>query len=315
MCEKTVTGKPACIALLCTCLLVTVNVTAADSSSTSSTPASEPSVQDILNAANSGQMGKAKKMVEQVLASHPNSAKAHYLAAQIYAKMGERAPAREELSRAQQLDPAMSFVNADQLSQLRAAVGVAGGATVDTESLTEAEHHQVDQLADRLVQQCHSAISSLPLPQNPPPELGLQDYIKADAQGVCECVGTRFRSTVTPALVRNGTEESTRAFTTSVASSCAVEQFKAFWPKACLKFAEFGASLSPDRQLSESKVEEVCSCVQPTVDAMTPATLAEALRQTTADYSDYQRNSSVAMSRPASLASAIQTCIVKAARR
>jgi tetratricopeptide (TPR) repeat protein len=158
-------------------------------------------------------MGKAKKMVEQVLASHPNSAKAHYLAAQIYVKMGERARAREELSRAQQLDPAMGFVKAEQLSQLRAAVGVAAAATVDPQSLTEAEHHQVDQLADRLVQQCHSAISSLPLPQNPPAELGLQDYIKADSQGMCDCVGTRFRSTITPALVRNGTEESTRAFT------------------------------------------------------------------------------------------------------
>jgi uncharacterized protein len=81
--------------------------------------AADPTVHDIYQAAHTGQLKKAEAMVQRVLASHPDSAKAHYVAAEVYGQAGERGRARAELSAAQKIDPGLSFVKPDALSKLQ----------------------------------------------------------------------------------------------------------------------------------------------------------------------------------------------------
>ena len=44
-----------------------------------------------------GHLDQAQQMMTQVLADHPNSAKAHYVQAELYAREGKAALARSEL--------------------------------------------------------------------------------------------------------------------------------------------------------------------------------------------------------------------------
>jgi hypothetical protein len=81
--------------------------------------AASPSVEDIYQAAKSGRLDDAQKMVEQVLAEHPNSAKAHYVAAEIYAKEGRLPIARNELMAAEKLQPGLPFANPQSAAALK----------------------------------------------------------------------------------------------------------------------------------------------------------------------------------------------------
>ena len=50
---------------------------------------SEPSMAEVYAAAQAGQLDKAQTMIQQVLVSHPNSAKAHYVRAELWAREGK----------------------------------------------------------------------------------------------------------------------------------------------------------------------------------------------------------------------------------
>lgn len=86
--------------------------------------AATPSVDDIYQAAKAGRLSDAQHMVEQVIAQHPNSAKAHFVAAEIYAREGKVAQARNELQTAQRLRPGLPFANPQSLQKLQTALAV-----------------------------------------------------------------------------------------------------------------------------------------------------------------------------------------------
>ena len=90
------------------------------------TPASQtavPSLQQIYAAADAGNLGEARQMIEQVLHSYPNSARAHYVAAQVYARSGSLMRARQELHTAEQLSPGLSFARPDAVAALERELG------------------------------------------------------------------------------------------------------------------------------------------------------------------------------------------------
>ncbi|MDE2305453.1 MAG: tetratricopeptide repeat protein [Gammaproteobacteria bacterium] len=89
--------------------------------------ANDPTVQQIYRAAESGQLTQAQSMIEQVLRDHPNSAKAHYVAAELAAREGRRASARAEFDRAQALAPGLPFASARSVLELKGALGLAPG--------------------------------------------------------------------------------------------------------------------------------------------------------------------------------------------
>lgn len=85
--------------------------------------AADPTVDQIYQAARSGQLPQAEQMVGQVLADHPRSGKAHWVAAEVYARAGDFARARAELATAETLSPGLPFVtNRSAIETLRAEV-------------------------------------------------------------------------------------------------------------------------------------------------------------------------------------------------
>jgi predicted aspartyl protease len=67
----------------------------------------DPTVHQIYEAASSGHLGQAQEMIEQVLRDHPNSSKAHFVQAELYAREGKADLARAELKRAEELKPGL----------------------------------------------------------------------------------------------------------------------------------------------------------------------------------------------------------------
>ena len=84
--------------------------------------AQEPGVDDIYKAASSGDLARASSMVDQVLARHPNSAKAHYIKAEIAARQGDAPTARTHLQIADKLAPGLPFAKPEAVSALRSQV-------------------------------------------------------------------------------------------------------------------------------------------------------------------------------------------------
>ncbi|GAB3765610.1 hypothetical protein GCM10028796_23230 [Ramlibacter monticola] len=82
----------------------------------------DPTVDDIYKAASSGNLTGARSMVDQVIAKHPNSAKAHYVKAEIAARQRDAAVARTELQIADKLAPGLPFAKPEAVTALRAQV-------------------------------------------------------------------------------------------------------------------------------------------------------------------------------------------------
>jgi hypothetical protein len=61
-------------------------------------------------------------MIQQVLKEHPNSAKAHFVDAELLAKAGQLANAKEELSTAERLEPGIPFAKPQAVQALKARV-------------------------------------------------------------------------------------------------------------------------------------------------------------------------------------------------
>lgn len=82
----------------------------------------EPSIDQVYQAANSGRLAQADKMIEQVLANHPKSAKAHFVKAELAARESNAAVARSELAEAEKIAPGLPFAKPEAVQALRAEV-------------------------------------------------------------------------------------------------------------------------------------------------------------------------------------------------
>src|SRR5246500_5878531 len=81
--------------------------------------AADPTVDQVYQAARTGHLEEAQQLMNQVLRDHPNSAKAHYVEAEISARAGNFGRAREELGTAQRLDPSGGFAKPESLAALQ----------------------------------------------------------------------------------------------------------------------------------------------------------------------------------------------------
>jgi len=80
----------------------------------------DPSMHEVYEAAESGHLDQAQRMISQVLKDHPTSGKAHYVAAEIYAREGNYSLARDELGQAQHLEPGLPFAKPGSVQELQA---------------------------------------------------------------------------------------------------------------------------------------------------------------------------------------------------
>src|SRR6202035_5816618 len=81
--------------------------------------AADPTVHQIYEAAEAGHFDQAQQMMSQVLKDHPQSAKAHYVQAELYAREGNFPSARQELSTAETIQPGLPFARPDSVQRLQ----------------------------------------------------------------------------------------------------------------------------------------------------------------------------------------------------
>jgi hypothetical protein len=92
----------------------------------------EPTMNQIYQAAQSGKLDQAQTMVQQVLILHPNSAKAHYVQAELFARQGLGQKGREALATADKLAPGLPFAKPEAVNALRTQLSAAPGAAATT---------------------------------------------------------------------------------------------------------------------------------------------------------------------------------------
>ena len=78
-----------------------------------------PTLDQVYQAAHAGRMDEAQGMMDKVLKEHPNSAKAHFVEAELLAKQGQMGRAGEELKNAEHLKPDLSFAKPQAVQDLR----------------------------------------------------------------------------------------------------------------------------------------------------------------------------------------------------
>ena len=101
---------------------------------TSNAAFAEATLPEVYQAVQSGQMAKADAMMKEVLQNHPNSAKAHYVASELYLKEGKLEAARNHFIKAQNLAPGLPFAQPESVQKLQ--VQLASGAGIPAASQT-----------------------------------------------------------------------------------------------------------------------------------------------------------------------------------
>ncbi len=102
----------------------------------------EPTMDQVYATAKSGQLDKAQTMIQQVLIGHPNSAKAHFVQAEIAARQGQLPRAREALATAEKLAPGLPFAKAESVQALRTQL--AGSASAAPAAAASATAHAAE---------------------------------------------------------------------------------------------------------------------------------------------------------------------------
>jgi hypothetical protein len=97
---------------------------------TSNAAFAEATLAEVYQAVQSGQMAKADAMMKEVLKNHPNSAKAHYVAAELSLKEGKVDVARNHFMTAQNLAPGLPFAQPESVQKLQ--VQLANTATASS---------------------------------------------------------------------------------------------------------------------------------------------------------------------------------------
>src|SRR3954470_13010103 len=79
-----------------------------------------PSLQDVEAEVQAGRWAQAETMMREVIAARPNSAKAHYVYAEILAHDGKIALAAEEAQKARVIDPDVRFTDPEKFRSFEA---------------------------------------------------------------------------------------------------------------------------------------------------------------------------------------------------
>ena len=88
----------------------------------------EPTLPELYQTIESGQLAKADAMMKEVLQNHPNSAKAHYIASELYLKEGNVEAARTEFVHAETLAPGLPFAQPESVQRLKAQLNAGHSA-------------------------------------------------------------------------------------------------------------------------------------------------------------------------------------------
>lgn len=90
----------------------------------------EPSMKEIYATAQAGKLDQAQVMIQQVLISHPKSAKALFVQSELFARQGNLVRAREALASAEKSAPGLPFAKAEAVQALRTQLAAKNNAPV-----------------------------------------------------------------------------------------------------------------------------------------------------------------------------------------
>ena len=82
----------------------------------------EPTMHQVYLAAEAGKFNEAQSMMDKVLRDHPNSAKAHFVEAELLAKQGLFSNAGVELNTAERLQPGLPFAKPEAVKNLKSRI-------------------------------------------------------------------------------------------------------------------------------------------------------------------------------------------------
>ncbi len=102
----------------------------------------DPTLNQVYEAAQAGRLAEAQVMMQQVLVAHPDSAKAHFVDAEIAARAGKLDRARASLAKAEKLAPGLAFAKPEAVTSLRAKLD---SGSVATRSSANVENPSVQQ--------------------------------------------------------------------------------------------------------------------------------------------------------------------------
>lgn len=95
---------------------------------------SEPTMNEIYATAQAGKLDEAQKMITHVLVAHPNSAKAHFVQSELFARQGNLGKARNALSAAEKLAPGLPFAKPEAVQALRSQLAAKSAPIVTGDS-------------------------------------------------------------------------------------------------------------------------------------------------------------------------------------
>ena len=98
-----------------------------------------PTIKQVYEAAHAGHVDDAQSMMARVLAAQPNSAKAHFVEAELLAEQRQLGRAKGEFETAVRLDPSLAFAKPEAVQKLKSQIGLtvsptSGAPHVKTES-------------------------------------------------------------------------------------------------------------------------------------------------------------------------------------
>lgn len=91
--------------------------------------AEDPTLHQVYEAAQAGRLNEAQAMMDIVLRDHPNSAKAHFVEAELLARQGQLAKAGSELNTAERLAPGLPFEKPQAVDALRNRIASSANAS------------------------------------------------------------------------------------------------------------------------------------------------------------------------------------------
>ena len=102
--------------------------------------AADPTIEQIYTEARGGDVDGALVKMNQVLKDHPNSAKAHYVEAELLAHAHRLGDARGELAKAESLDPGLNGISAHSVGELKAELNGTRAGTLVPAPITQQSH-------------------------------------------------------------------------------------------------------------------------------------------------------------------------------
>lgn len=90
----------------------------------------EVTMHQVYLAAEAGKFNEAQSMMDKVLHDHPNSAKAHFVEAELLAKQGLLSNAGVELNAAERLQPGLPFAKPEAVNNLKSRISSASSGLV-----------------------------------------------------------------------------------------------------------------------------------------------------------------------------------------